>query len=581
KLYGMKVWNNNQSMEPFLGVGARDVTIETSVDGTAWSVFGDVELARAPGEATYDGGPVIPMDGTVARYVRLNIHNNWGGILAQAGLSEVQFTYAPMMARYEKPASSSTNVSPDTQLSWRSGREAGQHQVYMGDDIGALTLVDTVTVPRYDLAAFDPQLGQTYYWRVDEVNDAEAPSLWAGPMWRLSTPSAIIVDDFEKYTNYSPNRPFQTWLDGYGYSADEFFPVKYPGNGTGAGVGHDIWGPASPYFDGNIMETLIAISGRQSLPFYYDNTGGASQTDRIWSTPQDWSKNGIQTLVINVYGDPNNTGGPVYAKINGKKVTYPETADFKLPVWHLWSIDLASLGIDLTAITSLSIGVEGSGSGMILIDDIGLYREAPSLITAWYSLENNTQDVSGNGHDGVAVGDPVYVTGTEGMGLLFNGSSQYVDLGSYDPSEGTGQLSVSLWAKWQGLNGGYQGLIGKRDTWAVNEMMWQIEANIDSGAVTFSRTESYPGSGNPVLPIGEWTHVGVSFNGTTARFYVNGLETGSGGFSFGTDPGATLQFGAVEANGGNAFNGTLDEVKLYNRPLSPGEMRLEAGLPLN
>ncbi|MCF7974638.1 MAG: carbohydrate binding domain-containing protein, partial [Phycisphaerae bacterium] len=44
KLYGMKVWNNNQSMEPFLGVGARDVTIETSVDGTAWSVFGDVEL---------------------------------------------------------------------------------------------------------------------------------------------------------------------------------------------------------------------------------------------------------------------------------------------------------------------------------------------------------------------------------------------------------------------------------------------------------------------------------------------------------------------------------------------------------
>jgi len=60
---------------------------------------------------------------------------------------------------------------------------------------------------------------------VDEVNEAEATPVWAGPVWRFNTPAALTVDDFETYSNDSPNRPFQTWLDGFGYSSDEFFPA--------------------------------------------------------------------------------------------------------------------------------------------------------------------------------------------------------------------------------------------------------------------------------------------------------------------------------------------------------------------
>jgi hypothetical protein len=215
---------------------------------------------------------------------------------------------------------------------------------------------------------------------VDEVNEAQAAPLWEGPVWSFVAADFVVVDDFESYGNRSPNRPFQTWLDGYGYSADEFFPVPYPGNGTGAGIGHDIWSPASPYFDGQIMETENTIAGsRQALPFYYTNTGAtASQTERKFSVAQDWTVGGAQTLVLPFYGNEANTGGSLFVKINGQKVVYSQSADLSLAEWHEWNIDLASLGTT-QAVTSMTIGVEGAGSGVILIDDIRLYREAPAV----------------------------------------------------------------------------------------------------------------------------------------------------------------------------------------------------------
>jgi len=81
-------------------------------------------------------------------------------------------------------------------------------------------------------------LGQTYYWRVDEVNEADAIGVWEGDLWSFSTQEFLVVDDFESYTDYSPNRIFQTWIDGWGFSEDDFFPDGHDGNGTGAQVGN-------------------------------------------------------------------------------------------------------------------------------------------------------------------------------------------------------------------------------------------------------------------------------------------------------------------------------------------------------
>ena len=73
-------------------------------------------------------------------------------------------------------------------LSWRAGREAASHQVYLGTDEQAVqdgtAAVVTVAEPPYDAAV---DLDQTYYWKVVEVNDAMTPAAWEGDVWSFST----------------------------------------------------------------------------------------------------------------------------------------------------------------------------------------------------------------------------------------------------------------------------------------------------------------------------------------------------------------------------------------------------------
>ena len=232
-----------------------------------------------------------------------------------------------------------------------------------------------VTVNDTSYGPLDLNIGTTYYWRVDEVNDAAVPSVWSGDTWSFTTAEYIVVDDFELYGNVSPNRPFQTWIDGIGFTKPE---PGNPGNSTGSAVGHDIWTQGGEHYNGLIMEIDIVNSGQQSLPLYYDNSGvnvrlPYSQIDRTFTPAQDWTWFGITKLVVHFYGSPDNTG-QLYVKINDTKIPYPgSSADITTEAWTPWEIDLTSSGISLGNVSTLSIGIDGSGaSGLLYIDDIRL-----------------------------------------------------------------------------------------------------------------------------------------------------------------------------------------------------------------
>jgi hypothetical protein len=396
KLDKMLVWNSNQTLEELFGFGAKDVTIEYSPDGAAWTELGTFEFARAPGAPDYTANTTVDFAGVVARFVKLTINSNWGGIFQQYGLSEVRFYSIPVLAREPKPAADSIDVHPQVALSWRAGREAGSHELYVGTDPNAVAdgAVAPVTPaqPQYDFSA---DLSQTYYWKVVEVNQAEDPTSWASDVWSFSTADYVVVDDFESYTNESPKRVFQTWIDGAGFSADDSFPNGNPGNGSGSYAGYD------PQL-GDIMETAIIHGGGQSMPLYYGNDAAPrySEAIRTFDPPQDWTKHGVTTLVLYFYGDLANSGAPVYLKINGTKVLYNNgAASTTTPLWKQWNIDLASVpAADIKNVTTLTIGVgDGSadGSGTILIDDIQLYRVAPPAPTEqlWIEAESATPTV--------------------------------------------------------------------------------------------------------------------------------------------------------------------------------------------
>jgi hypothetical protein len=382
-LHQLWIWNHNTSLEPSLGFGMKDVTIEYSPDNTTWIRVGDTHLLeQASGQPGYTANTIVDLTGVAAQAIRITAQSNWKGLVPQFGLSEVRFMVLPIRARRPDPATGSAVSDPQLALAWRAGRQADQHRVYLGTDVNDLSLIQQVSDSHYDTTTLDLQLGETYTWRVDEVNDTETPSLWTGDLWTFSTPQALIIEDYESYGNTSPYRVFQTWIDGYGFSNPA---PGNPGNGTGAALGHDIWSAASGHFNGSIMESTLVHGGDQSAPLYYDNTDKpVSEIIRTFDPPQNWSRSGIQALTL-YFNDRADTPGTMYVKVNGQQVKQETDSDLVTPLdWGLWkqmTVDLGSLNTTLEAVTSLAIGVEGAGAfGVVYLDDIALVKTAPPVV---------------------------------------------------------------------------------------------------------------------------------------------------------------------------------------------------------
>ncbi len=293
KLHEMWVWNSNTSLEPVIGFGFKDVTIEYSANGTDYTTLGTTaEFARAPGAPDYEHNTTVDLSSVAAKYVRLTANSNWGGILNQYGLSEVRFLYIPVHAKDPDPALGATGVPLDVVLDWNPGREAAKHDVYLSTDqqavVDGTAAVTTVTETSHGPLSLD--LGKTYYWRVDEVNEAETPNMWQGEIWDFATQEYFVVDDFESYNDLDPtdpesNRIFNMWIDGYGI----------PTNGSL--VGYDV----APF-----CEQTIVHSGTQSMPLFYDNSGTArySEATLTLSSQRDWTLKAVETLVLWFKGNP-------------------------------------------------------------------------------------------------------------------------------------------------------------------------------------------------------------------------------------------------------------------------------------
>ena len=275
--------------------------------------------------------------------------------------------FVPVSAREPDPESGATDVDIDAILSWRPGREAVSHNVYLSTDetavIDGTAPSSTVTEDSFVPPSLD--VDTTYFWKIDEVNDAQTPSIWSSNIWSFTTVDSVVVDNFEFYNDINPDqagsyRIFDIWIDGFGTTTN------------GALVGND----NPPYAEQNVVR-----SGFQALPFFYDNNFKFSEAELTLTPAQNWTEHGVTTLVLHFYGDPANAVEQLYVKVNGVKVDYDgDPGDITIAEWTRWSIDLASLGVNLQSITKLTVGIgdgtttRAGGSGVVYFDDIGLYK---------------------------------------------------------------------------------------------------------------------------------------------------------------------------------------------------------------
>ncbi|KPK37507.1 MAG: hypothetical protein AMJ65_14405, partial [Phycisphaerae bacterium SG8_4] len=254
------------------------------------------------------------------------------------------------------PANGATGVQMNATLSWTPGESATSSEVYFGTDKDAVRNATSAS-PEYKGSmalgseSYDPgklAWKSTYYWRVDAVSAADTVK---GIVWSFETADFITVDDFEAYNEIWPpdegsNLIFFTWADGF----------EDPTNGSTIG--------GLEAFELS-METSIVHEGSQSAPLYYDNTVVAfSEVTANVADLQigpDWTEEGVGVLSLWFRGEASNAPEPMYVILNGSATVYhDDPAAAQINTWTEWTIDLqefASQGVDLTNVTSISIGL--------------------------------------------------------------------------------------------------------------------------------------------------------------------------------------------------------------------------------
>ncbi|HON93352.1 MAG TPA: discoidin domain-containing protein [Sedimentisphaerales bacterium] len=405
------VWNANQIIEAFVGFGARDVTVEYSLDGQTWTALEGVpEFSRGSGTPSYTANTVVDFGGVEAKFVRLTINTNWGGMAKQVSLSEVRFYYVPVQARSPVPADGATDVALTTSLDWRPGREATSHQVFFGTDRVAVAegTAGASTVSTHSYTPASMTFGTKYFWKVNEVGDT---GTYEGEVWSFTAQEFATIEDFESYTDAEGSRIYEYWLDGI---AD----AVYGGSMVG-------------YMEAPFAEKVILHGGKQSMPLAYDNTKAPyfSEAVREFESVQNWTGSGASELCVWTRGYPVPASVAV-VESGGKMTLTGAGAD----IWN--NSDeftyayktLTGDGSLVARVTSNGTGANTWAKGGVMIRDTvnGGSMHAMMVITggggngASFQYRGTTNGASSNADIGTVVAPPYWVR-IDRSGATFTG----------------------------------------------------------------------------------------------------------------------------------------------------------------
>lgn len=185
-------------------------------------------------------------------------------------------------------------------------------------------------------------------------------------------------------------------------------------------------------------------------------------------------------------------------------------------------------------------------------------------MVAYYPFDGNARDRSGNGNHPTRVSGR-YAPGRIGEGLKLNGRNDRVETQlDINPSRYR-EMSVSVWVKAQAVN-------GRRQIFSHDDGGYDRSLLVDAGGWTvFEGGERL--AFDLDATIGRWHHVVVIFSPSATFLYVDGQFRSSGPSGLGRISNHFMWIGNnPDARFNEAFKGTIDELRIYNRRLSTDEV---------
>lgn len=193
---------------------------------------------------------------------------------------------------------------------------------------------------------------------------------------------------------------------------------------------------------------------------------------------------------------------------------------------------------------------------------------APTLL-ANYDFERNTLDSSINANTAEAVGSPFYTVGRLGAAVSLDGTDQYIMAPAGIMASAT-NFTIAAWVNWNG-GAAWQRIF---DFGNGTAQYMFLTPSSGSGTLRFAITTNGAGAEQQLnaspLPTAQWVHVAVTYNGSTASLYTNGVLAASGAVNVspaGFNP-VLNNFGASQYPGDPFFGGLVDSVYIYNYALN-------------
>ena len=202
-----------------------------------------------------------------------------------------------------------------------------------------------------------------------------------------------------------------------------------------------------------------------------------------------------------------------------------------------------------------------------------------SGLLAWYPFSGNAIDSSGSGNDGSVLNASLSQDrfGTPNSSYSFNGVNSSISILNRNLCSATTDVSISVWVKINGWtnNGGYrQATIieqGPQNYYHL-QIGPQTLADTTLSSINFQfNNRAYSSSINNKITLNQWHHIVFTLSNKVGSIYLNNkLVIQYAGYAYGNTPCAsTLNFGKES---GYFFNGSMDELRIYNRILSQNEI---------
>ncbi len=204
-------------------------------------------------------------------------------------------------------------------------------------------------------------------------------------------------------------------------------------------------------------------------------------------------------------------------------------------------------------------------------------------LVAHYTLDGNFADGTGaTNNGGVASGVPEFACGVSGTAVALNGGNDFIRIPGGNTNNvnrefGSEDFTLSLYFKPIGTNG-TQYLVSKRDTNCNNLRFFTIRyAPLTETVSVLLRQDNQQARIDHQINNGDcWQHITVVRDDNRVRLYLNGIEVGEAGTSSRVDISndGELIIGSTECrlNGETAFDGLIDEVRIYQRSLRDSEV---------